>query len=278
MLFEYEGYRIPVDLINLTGAGPESFDAISKAHIVYLQKNVGLRPDATVLEIGSGIGRDAIPMTQILSPELGGRYIGVDIIGRSVEWCSDNISRRHNNFQFIHYDVKDQLHNPNGTTTTNQIHLPLENKSVDLVILWSVFTHMFESDILHYLNEFRRVIKDKGSIFFTCFIVDERILAAIRQSAPTPYALRFDTRYGEGCWINDRQHPAGAVAYDEATLRRLVTSAGLRMLKDIPGNWSGVREGTAGQDGMVLALPAEVGFGGRVINVMRRLRERTHKS
>lgn len=261
MLLEYEGYRIPVDLINLTGAGPESFDAISKAHIGYLQKHVGLSSDATVLEIGCGIGRDAIPMTQILSPVSGGRYVGVDIIGRSIEWCQDNISQKHSNFQFIHYDVKDQLHNPNGTTTTKQIYLPLSDKSVDLVILWSVFTHMFEPDILHYLSEFRRVLKDRGLVFFSCFIVDERILATIRQSAPTPYALRFETQYGQGCWINDPQHPAGAVAYDDATLRRLVANAGLRVLKDIPGNWSGGRQGAPGQDGIVLTLPTEVGLG-----------------
>ena len=38
-----------------------------------------------VLEVGCGIGRDAIPLTQILSPNAN--YTGIDIIGRSIEWC-----------------------------------------------------------------------------------------------------------------------------------------------------------------------------------------------
>jgi hypothetical protein len=66
--FAFRGYNIPIDLINLTGAGPESFEAIANAHIEHLERAIGLNPDHFVLEIGCGIGRDAIPLTSILSP------------------------------------------------------------------------------------------------------------------------------------------------------------------------------------------------------------------
>jgi len=264
LLFQYKGYDIPVDLVNLTGAGPDTFDVISRGHIEYLQKYVGINANSNVLEIGCGIGRDAIPLTEILSEESGGRYLGVDIIGRSIKWCRDNIAARHHNFKFVHFDVKDQLHNDNGTMATSGIVIPLENNSVDKIILWSVFTHMFKSDIVHYLNEFRRVLKKDGVVFFSCFVVNDEILSSINTSAPTPYALRFATKYGRGCWINDPVHPAGAVAYDGQALHRFAERAGFKISRYIPGNWSGLRPNapTTGQDGIILtAAPVRAQFG-----------------
>jgi SAM-dependent methyltransferase len=175
-LFDYAGYQIPVDLVNITGAGPDSFDDISQGHMAYLRQHVGIAPGDSVLEVGCGIGRDAIPLTGILSPDLGGRYVGIDIIGRSIAWCASNITPKHPNFTFVHFDVKDQLHNPGGSQGMQTVRLPLQDSSVDTVILWSVFTHMFEADIVHYLREFRRVLRPKGRVFFSCFIVDAAIL------------------------------------------------------------------------------------------------------
>ncbi len=76
----------------------------------------------------------------------------------------------------------------------------------------------------------------------------------VGRSAPTPYALRFAHRYGDGCWINDPVHPAGAVAYDEAALRRMSVAGRLGIAKVVFGNWSGQRSGQDGQDGVVLEL------------------------
>jgi SAM-dependent methyltransferase len=255
-LFAYAGYDIPVDLVRLTGAGPESFAAIADHHIEDLRATVGLEPSHSILEIGCGIGRDAIPLSQILSPQ--GTYVGVDIIKRSIDWCAANIGVRHPNFRFVHFDVKDQLHNPHGRTTTRKIKLPVRAGSVDRVILWSVFTHMFRPDIVHYLREFRRCLKSDGLVFATCFMVDPDVLAAARRTDLTPYALRFEHLHEPGCLINDPKHPLGAVAYTREALERMVVAGGLALDRPIgQGSWSGLMASRHSQDVMVLRIGPE---------------------
>jgi SAM-dependent methyltransferase len=250
-LFSFAGYSIPVDLIRLTGAGPESFEAIASHHISDLETTVGLKPDHSILEIGCGIGRDAIPLSRILSGS--GRYLGVDIIGRSIEWCSNNISKRHSNFQFVHFNVKDQLHNPTGVMKTKDIRLPVDNGSVDRVILWSVFTHMFRPDIVHYLQEFRRVLKPNGLVFATCFLINPQVLEAARRTNLTAYNLRFEHEHEPGCLIQDPAHPLGAVAYTQEALNRMVSTSGLDWDRPLEqGSWSGLGASNHSQDVMIL--------------------------
>lgn len=264
-LFEYEGYKIPVDLVNLTGAGPDSFEIIAKGHFATLRKVVGIQPHHSVLEIGCGIGRDAITLASFLSD--AGSYTGVDIIKRSISWCQDNISVRHSNFKFLHYDVADQLHNPSGTTHTLDIALPLPSGSVDRIILWSVFTHMFERDIVHYMREFSRLLRPDGLVFATCFIVSPSIIASARKTNLTPYDLRFEHDFGRGCFINDPAHPAGAVAYSEEALNRMVRQGVLELAEPFHfGNWSGYLENQdPGQDWMVLRRAKSQGVLNRLL-------------
>lgn len=118
----FHEFDIPVDLLNMTGGGIDTFDAIAGFHMSSLEKHIGISPSHSILEIGCGIGRDAIPLTKILSQE--GRYLGVDIVQRSIDFCNNSIKAKYKNFDFIHYDVADQLHNPSGTTKTTDIALP----------------------------------------------------------------------------------------------------------------------------------------------------------
>jgi ubiquinone/menaquinone biosynthesis C-methylase UbiE len=40
--------------------------------------------------------------------------------------------------------------------------LPVPDKSVDRIALGSVFTHLFEREIVHYMREIGRVLKPNG--------------------------------------------------------------------------------------------------------------------
>ena len=222
--YRFKGYDIPVDLMELTGGGPATFDAISQGHIDNLRRWIGLEPTHSVLEIGCGIGRDAIPLTEILSE---GRYVGVDIIQRSIDWCTDNIAKRHPNFRFFHFDVQDQLHNPGGATRTTNIRIPLADKSVDRIVLFSVFTHMFQPEIEHYLREFQRVLKPSGLVYATTFLFTDEILKKARETNLTPFDLRFEHEVNANCRINTPSHPLGAVAYTVAAWDQMIASTGL---------------------------------------------------
>ena len=252
--FEFQGFEIPVDLMRLTGGGPETFEVISRGHIDNLQRHVGLSPDFSILEIGCGIGRDAIPLTRILSAQ--GRYVGVDIIGPSIRWCTEAITAKHPNFAFLHFDVADQLHNPGGKTRTRDIRLPLADGSVDRIILQSVFTHMLPGDIVHYLREFRRLLKPSGVVYATVFIYNHEILAKARATNLTPFNLRFEHWIQPGCRINDPAHPLGAVAYTADALHSMCVEAGLGLARPLlKGSWSGYYDQPDdGQDVAILAI------------------------
>src|SRR5437870_13877128 len=93
--FSYRGFDIPLDVLQLTGGGPETWDVISVGHMAQYAKHAPIEPWHQVLEVGCGVGRDAIQLTSHLDER--GMYIGVDIIARSIAWCQDNITPRHPN-------------------------------------------------------------------------------------------------------------------------------------------------------------------------------------
>jgi ubiquinone/menaquinone biosynthesis C-methylase UbiE len=251
-LFEYRGFKIPVHLVEKTGAGTDTFDAISAWHIDVLKSQIGIQPDDAVVEIGCGIGRDAIPLTQILSDK--GSYMGTDVIRESITWCQTNITPKHPNFTFIWHDISDDLHNPDGHLHANDVRLRKEDQSTDLIILQSVFTHMFEDEIVHYLKEFRRILKPSGKVWTSVFIVDDTILEQVRIHAPTTYALSFHEAYGDGCFINSKASSRGAVAFTREAIDRMVAASGMELVREpLKGSWSGIwPEPEFGQDVLIL--------------------------
>lgn len=245
--FAHAGYDIPVNLINMTGSGPDLFGFIGGRMLEDLREHIELRPDHSVLEVGCGIGRCAIPLAEYMGD--CGSYVGIDIIKPSIDWCAANITPRHPRFRFQHFDVKDQLHNPGGTMDPRAVRLPVPSRSVDRVVLWSVFTHLFRPEIVHYLREFRRVLKPGGLVFASCFVVDDAIRASARVHGGQ---LQFDHEHEPGCRIVDPVHPLGAVAYTREALVRMVECGGLDLDRLVPGGWSGIIKSKYGQDFMVL--------------------------
>lgn len=247
-MFRYAGYEIPVRLITLTGGGPDTWELIALGHMDQYRKYSPIEPEHMVLEMGCGVGRDAMQLTQLLSPK--GQYLGIDIIQPSIEWCQKNITPRYPNFRFTHFDINSQIHNAGGAIKTTDVRLPLPNQSTDRILLQSVFTHMFEHDILHYLKEFRRLLKPDGMVCTSFFIYDDETL---KRAATSPLGLTFLHPHGEGCRINDPKHPEGAVAYTLPVLERLFAAADLELARPIGrGFWSGLQGLSDGQDMVVL--------------------------
>src|SRR5262249_30222476 len=85
----------PMEL-NFVGGGP--FDAIGQHCLQQFVEVGGLKPHHRVLDIGCGIGRMAIPMTQYLSPQ--GSYEGFDIVDIGIDWCKAHITTQYPNFRF----------------------------------------------------------------------------------------------------------------------------------------------------------------------------------
>lgn len=253
-IVEFMGYRIPKHLVRLTGAGIETFDRLGKAHLVNYGQTKLLSPDMTFLEIGSGAGRDAFQLTQVLGPE--GRYYGIDVQRESIVWCQNNITLRHPNFTFHHFNAEHELHNPLALKTTLDFPLPALDKSVDFVALGSVFTHIFEDEVRYYLREIARVLKDDGICYATFFLYRDEVVEASRRNNVTHYGLTFEHAHGGGCYISNPHYPTGSVAFTEAKMMSMIEDAGLVLDRPfIMGEWSGfypVQEIRDGQDVAVL--------------------------
>ena len=121
---------------------------------------------------------------------------------------------------------------------------------------------MFSDEILHYLAEFKRVLKQEGRVWATCFIVNEEILKAVHDNPQpdgphTGWNLSFLHQHGSGCFVNVATQPRQSVAYEESCLLEIINQAGL--ILDQPmlwGNWSGAREyPKSGQDVVILRKP-----------------------
>jgi len=97
--------------MELTGGGVDTFEKISAGHIANLRAHLGLEGDMSVGEIGRGIGRNAIPLADILTPP-NGRYLGIDIVRPSIDWCSQHISKRYPHVMFAWFDAQNTIFNP----------------------------------------------------------------------------------------------------------------------------------------------------------------------
>lgn len=248
---EFKGLRVPAHLVTLTGAGPETLDPIGKAHIANYRKFMGLEPGTTILEIGCGMGRDALQLIE-LEPPIS-RYIGVDVTWDAIAWCKQNISTRHPNFEFHHFNAKHELYNPLGTQTSLDFALPAVDASVDRVLLGSVFTHLFEDEVVHYLKEIKRVLSPNGLAYATFFLYSAETIEAAIRTDRTPFGLRFEHPHGEGCFISNPDYPTGAVAYTDEAMRRMINAAGLSLARPyLRGWWSGYYE--EADDGQEVAI------------------------
>lgn len=127
---EHYGFQIPRHLAWRTGR-LDRFREVSDSHIAHLYRYGQLQDCSDVVEIGCGVGRDAIPLASILP--VTGSYLGIDIMPQSIAWAKANISSMAPHFDFVHFDVADAQHNPGGTSEMSGFHIPREADSTELI-------------------------------------------------------------------------------------------------------------------------------------------------
>ena len=246
--FRYRDVLIPLDLAEMTGAGSESWEEIARAHLGYYERWTPISPDHAVLEVGCGIGRDALHLVDLLSPR--GRYLGLDVTEASIRWCRDNITARHPNFEFRHLDVASPMYNPGGSSDAEHVRFPAGDGEFDLVALHSVFTHMFRPAVTHYLADMARVLRPTGRVLASFFVIDDESLAA---AAANGAAQTFRHDFPTADRINDAEHPEAAVGFTRESLDAMADAAGL-VVEDLHrGFWSGLHpDAPNGQDVAIL--------------------------
>ena len=207
------------------------------------------RPDERFLDMGCGIGRVAIPLTQYLSQE--GCYEGFDVMPSAIQHCTEKITPSYPNFRFTHSDVFNKRYNPTGRLTASEYRFPYEDASFDFASATSLFTHLMTDAAVRYLVEAARVLKPGGKIFATYFLLDNEARAHLDAKKSSIY---FPYQVDASCWVHSQDEPEGAVCYDEAFMRRVYRDAGLEIQGEIGwGTWSG-RTRVGGYQDHIIAI------------------------
>lgn len=212
----------------------------------FISKNV-IQKNSSVLDIGSGIGRIAIPLTDFLKE---GRYEGFDIMKPGIEWCQKNITSRYPQFNFTQVSLSNDLYRNSGESAS-QFVFPYANESFDLAIATSVFTHMVPEEVIQYMNEIHRVLKSGGHAYLTFFVLNENSKAQMIRGKN-----EFNFRYDHGNYrLLDEKVKSANVAYEESYLFNEIIAKHKYQIESTEfGTWSNMSKGSpiAFQDRIVI--------------------------
>lgn len=238
---------VPSPPAELMLCGDGDFRAIGAEFLVHFVRLGDLGPHERVLDLGCGVGRMALPLTQYLDGE--GTYVGIDPAAACIDWCRRTITPAYCNFAFRHLDVAHPLYNPGGTMAAEALQLPFADATFDFVALVSVLTHLDPPALEHNARELARVLAPGGRCFLTAFMLNAPARAGIAAGTARP---AFADTPGATVLYADPAAPLAAVAYDEDRLLAAFLAAGLRRRRPaVYGNWSG-RTGRVFQDISIL--------------------------
>jgi SAM-dependent methyltransferase len=244
---------VPPSEKNFVGDG--DFVAVGVEFLKWFVRVGELAPQDRVLDIGCGIGRMALPLTQYLET---GTYDGIDVSAEGIAWCAANISPHYGNFHFHHLDLAHPLYNPSGVLQTSDVKLPFEAGAFDFIFMTSVITHLTAAEVRPYVREIKRLLAPGGRCLVTTFMLNGPAREGLQAGRGV---LPFDGAATEHEIYAYADNPTAAVAFDENFLLSIFLEFGLRRTRPpIYGRWSGrSTPGDSFQDINVLQAAASAG-------------------
>jgi ubiquinone/menaquinone biosynthesis C-methylase UbiE len=231
-------------LIDFVGGG--DYMQIGEEFLKYIVELGGLKPDDTLLDLGSGFGRMAIPLTRYLSRK--GGYVGLDVSKECIDWGTAHITSLFPNFKFKCIDVWNKTYNPEGKVKGSEYKMPFGSDCFDFIFLTSVFTHMIADEMENYLSEISRVLKPTRACLITFFLLNQDSTDHIAQGDST---FQFNYQI-DRCKTERLESPQDVVGYEESYLKELMKKYGLDIISTQYGSWCGRKDFLSFQDIVIL--------------------------
>ncbi len=211
-----------------------------------IRRLVPLQPSARVLDVGCSAGRLSLPLLNFLDPAAGGSYEGFDVKPDRVAWATEHITSQWPNFRFRHLDVHSGALNPSGSIDGATLTFPYESSAFDLVIFYSVFTHLLPPEARRYLAETRRCLAPQGRVFSTWYLWDADTARSVAEH-DVAWTFPFEQ---DGYRLQYPDYPESAVAFNYLELLDELGAVDLMIEEWVPGNWRRARLGA--QDILIL--------------------------
>ena len=191
---------------------PENFLQHSDELLIMATSGIDL-PEGVLIDVGCGYGRMAYGLLRSGNKR---PYIGIDILKKQIAWLRANFSSVAPSYEFRHFDVKNGRYNPGGTLDPADFRITDIPSPVAAIFSMSVFTHMYEADIILYLKEFKRVMSPSSVAVATAFLLDS--------TARRAYV--FNERVNDHCSYYVREDPLLAIAYSTDWFRETLNELG----------------------------------------------------
>lgn len=161
--------------------------------------------DLRVLDVGCGT-----KLTKALLEDERpiGRYVGVDVDPDVIALLHDQVHDER--FEFHHMDVHNAMYNPTGLPLAERERLPVGDEQFDVIILFSVFTHLAPHDYPEMLRLLRAHAAPDGGLLYSLYLreTDETVADTVarrlgnamteRPVARKRFAERFRARIEAG--------------------------------------------------------------------------------
>jgi SAM-dependent methyltransferase len=238
---------IPPESLRFMDSTEEKFMIGGDIVLSWIKQYSSLGETSRVLDIGCGYGRLAHALLR--SGTFSGTYNGMDILAPHIAWCNEhlgNLEAYDGTYKFHYMDIKNGRYNPKGKLGVEDIQLNFTSQ--DLVVLTSVFTHMYIEDIEHYLQKIRPVLKPGGELFSTVFMLNatqKHNEDLNRSRYPMQHRHTEHTRYFS------ESDPLHAIGHEETFLKGVFLKSGFEIHKIIYGTWCGRRGADTYQDVIV---------------------------
>jgi SAM-dependent methyltransferase len=204
------------------------------ARFLHAAVGAGLEPQDRVLDLGCGVGRFAVALSQYLDDR--GRYVGLDTDRKAITVCNEWIASKLPQYTFVWADVFNTNYNRSAEAKAAQYRFPFDDDAFDFVFSNSLFTHLVPDDAANYFHEIGRVLKPGGRTVNTIFLLNEESLPLLESRQSRQGVLH---EFGDLARVKRLDRPEAWIAIDEDFVRQAHDEAGLGIEKVRYGAWSG---------------------------------------